>query len=121
MDLEKDLDVYAIIDQSYYDVKIYLNSESKSFKELTITRNQIYYLQRSNLSVVCSRNTLYRVIVEATFTKNIYTKPPTEEPKIEITVRQIKNTPSYLQKNQVKNDFTYGDNYYYLYIDLGKK
>ena len=120
-DPEKDLAVYVnIIDQAYYNVKIYLNSESNPFKEFTITRSQIYYLSGSDMTNYCPRNTLCRVTVEATFTKNIATKPATEEPMIEITVRQIKNTPSYLQKSQAKKDFTCGDKYYYLYTDIGK-
>ena len=39
---------------------------------------------------------------------------------IEITVRQIKNVPSYIQKGIAKRDFTCGDNFYYLYTDIGK-
>ena len=39
---------------------------------------------------------------------------------VEITMRQIKNTPTYLQKSQAKRDFTCGDSYYYFYLDIGK-
>ena len=120
-DPEKDLAVYVnIIDQAYYNIKIYLNSESNPFKEFTITRSNIYYLSGNDMTNYCPRNTLCRVTVEATFTKQIATKTATEEPMIEITIRQIKNTPSYLQKSQAKKDFTCGDKYYYLYTDIGK-
>ena len=39
---------------------------------------------------------------------------------IEVTIRQIRNTPTYLQKCQAKKDFTCGDRMYYLYTDVGK-
>ena len=39
---------------------------------------------------------------------------------IEITIREIKNTPTYLQKGQAKLDFVCGDRFYYLYTDIGK-
>ena len=42
------------------------------------------------------------------------------DPMIEITLREIKNTPTYLQKGQAKRDFVCGDRYYYLYTDIGK-
>ncbi|MBQ6284750.1 MAG: hypothetical protein IJK67_00360 [Bacilli bacterium] len=120
-DPEKDLAIYVnIIDEAYYIVKIYFNSEDNAFKEFTITRSKIYYLSGNDITSRCTRNTLCRVIVEATFDKNIASKPSTEEPMIEITIRQIKNIPSYLQKSQAKKDFTCGDNFYYLYTDIGK-
>ena len=120
-DPEKDLAVYVnIIDEAYYNVRIYFNSEESAFKDYTITRSKIYYILGSDITGHCTRNTLCRVIVEATFNKNIATKPSTEEPMIEITIRQIKNIPSYLQKSQAKKDFTCGDNFYYLYTDIGK-
>ena len=41
-------------------------------------------------------------------------------PMIEVTLREIKNTPTYLQKGQAKRDFVCGDRFYYLYTDIGK-
>ena len=42
------------------------------------------------------------------------------DPMIEVTVRELRNIPSYLQKNIVKTDFLSGDYLYYLYTDIGK-
>ena len=42
------------------------------------------------------------------------------DPMIEITIREVKNPPTYLQKNQAKFDFVCGDNLYYLYTELGQ-
>ena len=39
---------------------------------------------------------------------------------IEIGFREIKNTPTYLKKNQFKLDFVIGYRIYYLYTDIGK-
>ena len=39
---------------------------------------------------------------------------------IEVTIRELKNVPSYLQKNKFKTDFLSGDRFYYLYTDIGK-
>ena len=41
-------------------------------------------------------------------------------PMIEITFREIKNVPTYLQKGNAKLDYVYGDKLYYLYTDLGR-
>ena len=120
-DPEKDLAIYVnIIDQAYYNVKIYSNSDNYSFKQYTITRSQIFYLPGTEIVNHCNKNTLCNIIVEAEFTKNIAAVGPTEAPMIEITIRQIKNTPTYLQKSQAKKDFTCGDSFYYLYTDIGK-
>ena len=120
-DSSKELAVYVnIIDQAYYNVKIYSNSNNYSFKQYTITRSQIFYLSESDLINQCNRDTLCNIIVEAQFTKNITGMSKTSEPMIEITIRQIQNTPTYLQKSQAKRDFTCGDSFYYLYTDIGK-
>jgi len=119
-DPSKDLAIYAnIIDQAYYNLKIYTNADTQPFKSYTITRSQIYYISKSNILSKCNENTLCNIIVEATYDKKINSKD-TDEPMIEITIRQIKNTPSYLQKSMAKKDFTCGDSYYFLYTDIGK-
>jgi len=41
-------------------------------------------------------------------------------PMIEITFREIKNVPTYLQKGNAKLDYVCGDKLYYLYTDLGR-
>ena len=120
-DPEKDLAIYVnIIDQAYYDINIYINSEVNPFKSFSITRSKIYYIGGNEILGHCSKDTLCNIIVEATFSKYITNIQNTDEPMIEITIRQIKNTPSYLQKSQAKKDFTCGDLFYYLYTDIGK-
>ena len=120
-DPEKDLAINVnIIDQAYYDIRIYFNNEEKAVKEYTITRSKIYYLSGRDIMNHCNKDTLCSIIVEASFSKYIPSIENTETPMIEITIRQILNTPSYLQKSIAKKDFTCGDRLYYLYTDIGK-
>ena len=120
-DIEKDLAIYVnVIDQAYYKVNIYSNSYKGAFMQIGVTRSQIFYVPGSTISANCEKDNVCSIIVEASFEKNIGTLDKTDEPMIEITIRQIKNTPSYLQKSQAKRDFTCGDKIYYLYTDIGK-
>ena len=117
---EKDLVVYAnIIDEAVYKLKIYANSAKDYFLSYTVTRTQILYLSASDIMNQCESDVLCNIIIEATFENPLPNMVETE-PMIEITVRQIKNTPSYLQKSHAKKDFTCGDNFYYLYTEIGK-
>ncbi len=119
-DSSKDLAIYFnVIDQAYYKINIYANSETKPFKEYTITRSQIYYIAGTEITNHCPTDTLCSIIVEASLI-DLFPKMVKTEPMIEITIRQIKNTPSYLQKSMAKRDFTCGDRLYYLYTDIGK-
>ena len=120
-DPTKDLAIYInIIDQAYYDVNIFVNNEYRPIRSITITRSQIYYIPGNELLTYCPKDTLCNIIVEPSFSKHISSVQTTSEPMIEITIRQILNTPTYLQKSQAKKDFTCGDRLYYLYTDIGK-
>lgn len=39
---------------------------------------------------------------------------------LEITFKETKNAPIYLQKGVYKQDFVCGDYFYYLYTDIGR-
>ena len=120
-DPQKDLAVYInIIDQAIYNINIYLNNVNTPIQNFKITRSQIYHIATSDISNYCEKDTLCAVIVDATFERSLDNLDITEDPMIEITIRQIENEPSYLQKSQAKRDFTCGDNFYYLYTDIGK-
>ena len=119
-DPEKDLAIHInVIDQAYYVVRVYANSETSFMSEYKLTRSEINYISGNVITYHCEKNTLCNIIVEATYDKEIKDMVKTD-PMIEITIRQIKNTPSYIQKSQAKKDFTCGDRYYYLYTDVGK-
>ena len=113
----KDLAIYAnIIDQGKYQINIYLNNKNEVFKKYTVTRTQIFYIAGVEISDTCKENELCAVIVEV----ELVSEFEKTNPMIEITIRQIKNIPSYIQKGIAKRDFTCGDNFYYLYTDIGK-
>jgi hypothetical protein len=65
---------------------------------------------------MCKDNSVCPITLQVEYTKEI-TKT---NPMIEITLKEVLNTPTYLQKGQAKRDFVCGDRYYYLYTDLGK-
>ena len=114
-DSEKDLAIHVnIIDRAFYRINIFANNES--IKELVVTRTETLYLKGSVISNKCESKAVCPIVVEARYeTKIINT-----DPMIEITIREIKNTPTYLQKGQAKLDFVCGDRFYYLYTDIGK-
>ena len=119
-DSEKDLALYInVIDQAYYSVKVFLNTDEEEIRSFIVTRTQIFHIPRNDLIDICKKNELCSVIVQVELTtgKHQFTKT---NPMIEITVRQILNTPSYIQKGIVKRDFVCGDTFYYLYADIGK-
>ena len=119
-DPNKDLAIYAnIIDQGYYRFRIFTNNDEEPLRYYIISRSQILNLPSSEIKNRCADNTLCNIIIEANFTGSLDTMP-TPEPMIEITFRQLKNFPSYLQKSHAKKDFTAGDNFYYLYTEIGK-
>jgi hypothetical protein len=116
-DNRKDLAIYAnIIDQGIYQITVYLNNKNEVFKRYTVTRTQIFYIAGLEISDTCKENELCAVIVEVELVNELVKT----NPMIEITIRQIKNVPSYIQKGIAKRDFTCGDNFYYLYTDIGK-
>ena len=114
-DVTKDIAVhFNVVDKAFYKVVVLINNENA--RELTVTRtNTIYFLGNEMLSY-CKENTLCPVVIQVEYDREIVKT----DPMIEITVREILNTPSYLQKGQAKLDFVCGDRYYYLYTDIGK-
>ena len=114
-DISKDLAVYInVIDKAYYKINIITGTQN--IKSATVTRTQIFYLRASVISIHCEENKLCPIVIQVEYEKEI-TKT---DPMIEITLREIKNTPTYLQKGQAKRDFVCGDRNYYLYTDIGK-
>ena len=120
-DSTKDLAIYInVIDQAYYNVNLYVNNdEDRPLRQFIVTRSQIFYIPSTELTDYCEKDTLCNIIADAMFDKQLGSG---EKPDfmIEITMRQIKNTPTYLQKSQAKKDFTCGDYFYYFYMDIGK-
>ena len=114
-DPTKDLAINVnVIDKSFYEINFYANGEN--IKVATVTRSQIFYVKGNVILNKCTENTLCPIVVEVEYKQEIIKT----DPMIEITIREIKNTPTYLQKGQAKLDFVCGDKFYYLYTDIGK-
>ena len=114
-DPNKDLAVkFNVIDKAFY--KLTVLAENKSVRTEIVTRTQIFFIRASTISIMCKDNNICPITLQVEYTKEI-TKT---NPMIEITLREILNTPTYLQKGQAKRDFVCGDKLYYLYTDLGK-
>ena len=114
-DAYKDLAIHInVIDKAFYNIRIFANN--KSIKDGTVTRTQTFYFKGSVLINSCDENTICPIVVEA----ELDTKIVNTDPMIEVTIREILNTPTYLQKGQAKLDFVCGDRFYYLYTDIGK-
>ena len=115
-DQKKDIALYInVIDKAFYKYTIF--SHTTNIEQSTITRSKIIYLRYSKLTSHCTSNLLCPIIIQIEYETEIIKT----DPMIEITVREIKNSPSYLQKGQAKLDYVCGDRYYYLYTDIGKQ
>jgi hypothetical protein len=112
---QKDLALsIKVIDKAYYDLNVLI--KDINIKTATITKNEIFYLRNSILSFHCDENTLCPITIQVELSKELIKT----DPMIEVTIRELKNVPSYLQKNKFKTDFLSGDRFYYLYTDIGK-
>ena len=114
-DSSKDLALhFNVIDKAFYKLTIIVDGQT--VKTETVTRTQIFYLRSSVISLQCGSNIVCPISINVEYTKPIIKT----DPMVEITLREIKNTPTYLQKGQAKRDFVCGDRFYYLYTDVGK-
>ena len=115
-DNKKDLVVhFNIIDKAFYKYEIY--AKNKKISGATITKTYTTFLRQSTISRHCDKNNVCPIVVQVELDKPIINNT---DPMIEITIREVKNPPTYLQKNQAKFDFVCGDNLYYLYTELGQ-
>ena len=120
-DIYKDLALYInVIDKGIYTIKMYLNNIKYHFREFLLSASQIFFIDVNDIYIDCRENSFCNIIFEVEYIKEIELIGK-NNPMIELTIRQIINTPSYLKKNQIKQDFVYGDKYYYFYTDIGKK
>ena len=111
----KDLAInFNVIDKAYY--KLTVLAENKSIRTATVTRSEIFYIRGTNIQIMCKENRICPITLQVEYTNEIIKT----NPMIEITLREILNTPTYLQKGQAKRDFVCGDKFYYLYTDVGK-
>ena len=114
-DPQKDLALsIKVIDKAYYDLNIFVQNIIVS--SYTITKSKIIYINANVLVSHCERDRLCPITIQIEFSKQIIKT----DPMIEVTIRELRNFPSYLQKNIVKTDFLSGDYFYYLYTDIGK-
>ena len=111
----KDLAInFNVIDKAFY--KLTVLAENKSIRTEIVTRTQIFFIRGSTIQIMCKDNNICPITLQVEYTQEI-TKT---NPMIEITLKEVLNTPTYLQKGQAKRDFVCGDRYYYLYTELGK-
>ena len=115
-DAKKDLTVhFNVIDKEYYNYEIYANNVKMTSG--TLTRTNTLFFKGAAILTNCRENVLCPIIVQVEYADSIIKKT---NPMIEVTIREVLNTPTYLQKGQAKLDYTCGDRFYYLYTDIGK-
>ena len=114
-DKEKDMTLHInVVDKAFYRIKVF--SKTTMIRQAITAKSQIIYLRASLLAINCDDDLLCPITVQVEFETQIVKT----DPMIEITLRELKNVPTYLQKGQAKLDYVCGDNYYYLYTDIGK-
>ena len=114
-DKGKDMALHInVVDKAFYRIKVF--SKTIMIRQLLTVKSQTIFLRASLLGINCEDNSLCPITVQVEFETQIVKT----DPMIEITLREVKSKPTYLQKGQAKLDFVCGDNYYYLYTDIGK-
>ena len=103
-----------VVDKAFYKLTMFI--QNLNVREFIITRSQIIYFKGSVIGNRCDPNTLCPITIQVELQSEIIKT----DPMIEITIREVKNIPTYLQKGQAKLDFVCGDQFYYLYTDIGK-
>ena len=114
-DSSKDLVLKVnVVDTSIYKISIY--AESTFISNIELSRTEIIYIPKTAYQKACPSNNLCSIIIQVELEKDLVGT----NPMVEIILRPILNTPTYLQKGQAKQDFVCGERYYYLYTDVGK-
>ena len=108
-----------VIDKAIYDIDIFINNENSPL-EYRISKSQIIYIYPKNITDFCKENSLCNIIIQITLNKNICNNTFNNGSMVEINIRQINNSMSYLKNHQSKTDYICSDNSYYLYTDIGK-
>ena len=114
-DITKDLVLKVnVIDTAIYRVSVI--AETTTIRSFEISRTKIIYLPSFNFEEACDDNNVCPITIQVQLVKDLLGT----NSMVEITLRPILNTPTYLQKGQAKNDFVCGEKLYYLYTDIGK-
>ncbi len=116
VDRQKDLTYHInVIDKAHYKINGYLNGQ-KIIDNLQIAVTSTYFLYSEEFQLNCKDEQICSLSLDVEVEKEIVKT----NPMIEITFREIKNVPTYLQKGNAKLDYVCGDKLYYLYTDLGR-
>lgn len=120
-DTYKDITYHVnVIDKAYYKLNGYINGlKMYQIENKTITTTTTYFLYAEEIREYCKIKDslcIFSLVVE--YAGKII--EGTNNPMIEITFREPKNVPTYLQKGNAKLDYVCGDILYYLYTDIGQ-
>ena len=117
---QKDLAINInIINSAKFNVKLYMNSLTVPFLEDNISKSQVLFISQYEMQRACEIDTLCNIIAQIECTDNLENSL-LNLPTIEIFFRPILNVPTYLKKNEIKNDFSYDYRRVYLYTDVGE-
>ena len=120
-DIYKDITYHVnVIDKAHYRLNGYMNGiRMYQIEDIIIATTTTYFLYGAEIRTYCKNSGALCVF---TLELEYYEKitESTSDPMIEITFREVKNIPTYLQKSNAKVDYVCGDKYYYLFTDIGK-
>ena len=109
-----------VIDRAHYSLNGYINGKPiEQITDVIIAVTSTYYLYSGQIMTFCNENELCIFSLEVEYKEKIIES--TDNPMIEITFREVKNSPVYLQKGLANLDYVCGDQLYYLYTDIGKR
>ena len=116
-DMSKEIEIYLKnLDHAYYSINIIYNNKENDIYYLS--NDQFIFINKDNLENNCEKNKLCKIVIELTLLNKDDIN--VDKPMVEITLRQIENTPYYLPKGIVKKDFINGNKLLYLYTEFKK-
>ena len=116
VDTSKDLTYHVnVIDKANYKINGYFNGQLY-IENVSVAVTSTYYIINWDIDYFCKSVQLCSFSLDVEVEGEIVQT----NPMIEITFREIKNVPTYLQKGNTKLDYVCGDKLYYLYTDLGR-
>ena len=108
---------FNVIDRAYYKLTGTLNGQVlDTINNLQMSVSTNLFVGAQDLRYLCKDTPLCAFNLEVEMTQKIVQT----NPMIEVTFREVLNVPTYLQKGNTKLDFVCGNNFYYLYTDIGR-
>ena len=102
---------FNLIDKTTYNVKVFIMENLYTY---SINRNEIISIYKSDLEYNCLEKQVCSIRIYIISEEDIISA------RLETTIREINEVPTYLEKNTAKQDVLIDNNFNYYYLDIEK-